>query len=219
MKEPTTADAYEFFGYVAALILVVCVLIFRGCDKPEDVVKRDTPAKQEQARKSVETGRDKKNSELAVDTLRYLAANKALQREISYWKSKYKQETAKGATIEQRYRDKPTLETCDTLLQNKEERITALVGEIQVHQKDSVNKETLLKVQASHIQDRNLRIDTLSAGWEQANLELATEKQKDWGLGVQIGGTLFNGKPTPYIGAGLNYNVCRFRLKLPTSKK
>lgn len=170
-----------------ALGLIVAFLWFRDCHrKPEPAISK-TYSRSEADQQRVVTGRDKKNEQLAADTLKYLTQLEAHSRTISRLMANGKQKDKELAALYAKYAEKPTPGICDTLVREQKGRIDSLKQEVATRRLDSLNKANMLKVYADHLFDKDVRIDSLNTIAKDANQQAAKWEKKAKKRGKIIG--------------------------------
>lgn len=186
----------------AGLLLLAGIFLFQECSK----------------RKTVSKHQDNRLSILQVDSIKYAAKMERrraldsmgvlLDDALSNVDTVYTRVTKYDTKIEIRYRDRPTLELCDSVIDSKNKRIGLLVQRDSLHGELVKIKNSAIILQDSIIEDKHQTILSLSAGYKKATDDLDRLGRKrvviSVGAGYGVGADL---KPQPFAGVTVGYKL------------
>jgi opacity protein-like surface antigen len=195
--------------FIAFGILAALVLIFFGVQECKRKTEAE-PVPAEATRQRV----------VNTDSIEH----SAFQKRDAYWKGRIKADsieritatfkdklaTEKARQSANTYAKTGKHEDCTTALTDCKEENATKAYALDVQERMLTEYDSLSKLQGHEIGRSRSVIDTLSRGWAEANRKLAKEKGKRWGIGVHAGYGAGAKGLSPYVGAGINYQLIKF---------
>jgi hypothetical protein len=188
------------------LLFVVVVGLVAKCSREEPVTKhtenREYIMKSDSLLSSIDT-----HYRSRMDSLKTAYRDTLLDL-----KERYKVLAQKDAKVESRYRQAPSVVTCDSVITSKNLRIGTLETITAKQDKVLQVNDSLIASYAGSIRSKDQTIGQLNQGYQQATKDLEKAlKPKRFGLGVMAGyGIGHKEGPQPMVSIGLSYNLIRF---------